>query len=139
MRAAAPKAGQHPLPARAEGLHCTAIRVTGGYPDRIETTARHAAAGGLEVWFSPFPCEMTDEQMPPYFADCAERAERPRHDGADVVRTVRPLFAGPVSYASCPLVGVDRSPFDIVGLDAFRSRLQHAPGIGRSSTTVGDS
>ncbi|SED95013.1 hypothetical protein SAMN04490357_6419 [Streptomyces misionensis] len=115
---------------------------------------------------------MTDEQMLPYFADCAERAERLRRDGADVVlvtgcelslfargylpgdtfneripvlagpdreaalrplpdkvnaflgdvvRTVRPRFAGPVSYASCPLDGVDWSPFDIVGLDAFRS------------------
>ncbi|MGW1786453.1 hypothetical protein ACWCQQ_46400 [Streptomyces sp. NPDC002143] len=155
----------------AEDLYCTAIRITGGDPDRIEITARHAAAAGLEVWFSPFPCEMTDEQMLPYFADCAERAERLRRDGADVVlvtgcelslfargylpgdtfneripvlagpdreaalrpipdkvnaflgdvvRTVRPLFAGPVSYASCPLDGVDWSPFDIVGLDAFR-------------------
>ncbi|MET9290654.1 hypothetical protein [Streptomyces sp. NPDC003077] len=68
----------------AEDLHCTAVRVTGGDPDRIEIAARHAAAAGLEVWFSPFPCEMTNEQMLPYFVDCAERAERLRRDGAEV-------------------------------------------------------
>ncbi|WP_158812996.1 hypothetical protein [Streptomyces rimosus] len=34
---------------------------------------------------------------------------------------VRPLFGGRVSYAPCPLDEVDRAPFDIVGLDAFRS------------------
>ncbi|WP_249375650.1 hypothetical protein [Streptomyces sp. I05A-00742] len=34
---------------------------------------------------------------------------------------MRPVFGGPLSYASSPLDGVDRSPFDIVGLDAFRS------------------
>ncbi|ALO98976.1 hypothetical protein SHL15_7999 [Streptomyces hygroscopicus subsp. limoneus] len=31
------------------------------------------------------------------------------------------------SYASCPLDGVDWSPFDIVGLDAFRSLRSAAP------------
>ncbi|WP_428949976.1 hypothetical protein [Streptomyces sp. cg35] len=154
-----------------EDLHCTAIRITGGDLERIETTARHAAAAGLEVWFSPFPCEMTDEEMLPYFTDGAEWAERLRRDGADVVlvtgcelslfargylpgdtfsdhvpvlagpdreaalqplptkvnaflgevvRAVRPVFSGLVSYASCPLDGVDWSPFGIVGLDAFR-------------------
>lgn len=53
----------------ARDLQCTAIRITGGEPDRLETTARHAAAAGLEVWFSPFPCEMTNEEMLPYLAD----------------------------------------------------------------------
>lgn len=155
----------------AEDLHCTAVRITGGDPDRIETAARHAAAAGLEVWFSPFHCEMTNEEMLPHFVDCAERAERLRRDGAavrlvtgcelslfargylpgdtfsarvpvlagpgreaalkdipdkvnaflgEVVDAVRPVFGGLVSYASCPLDGVDWSPFDIVGLDAFR-------------------
>lgn len=110
--------------------------------------------------------------MLPLFTDCAERAERLRRDGAEVVLVtgcelsvfargylpgdtlneripvlagpgreaalrgipdkvnsflrevddaVRPLFGGRVSYASCPLDGVDWAPFDIVGLDAFRS------------------
>ncbi|MFF0226271.1 hypothetical protein [Streptomyces sp. NPDC004629] len=155
----------------AKDLHCTAVRITGGDPDRIETTARYAAQEGLEVWFSPFPCELTNAEMLPLFADCAERAERLRRDGAEavlvagcelslfargylpgdtfeervpalagpgreaalqgvpakvnaflgeVVDTVRPLFAGRVSYASCPLDDVDWTPFDVVGLDAFR-------------------
>jgi hypothetical protein len=166
-----PRAVEREMRIIAEDLHCTAIRIIGGDPDRIDTAARHAAAAGLEVWYSPFPCEMTNEQMLPYFADCAERAERLRRDGADVrlvagcefslfargylpgdtfaarvpvlagpdreaalqgisdrvnaflgevVHTVRPLFGGPVTYASNPLDGVDWSPFDIVGLDAFR-------------------
>ncbi|WP_347404447.1 hypothetical protein [Streptomyces sp. MST-110588] len=157
----------------AEDLHCTAVRITGGDPDRIETAARYAADAGLEIWFSPFPCEMTNEQMLPYFVDCARRAERLRRDGADVrlvtgcelsvfargylpggdtlndripvlagpgreaalagipdkvnaflgevVTAVRPVFGGPLSYASNPLDGVDWSPFDIVGLNPFRS------------------
>ncbi|MEU1202404.1 hypothetical protein ABZ446_40165 [Streptomyces sp. NPDC005813] len=69
----------------AAALHCTTIRITGGDPDRIETAARHASAAGLEVWFSPFPCEMTDEEMLPFFADCAERGERLRREGAGVL------------------------------------------------------
>ncbi|WP_407554679.1 hypothetical protein QOM21_33075 [Streptomyces sp. Pv4-95] len=162
----------------AEDLHCTAIRITGGDPDRIEAAAGYAAAAGLEVWFSPFPCEMTNAQMLPFLVDCAERAERLRLGGADVVlvagcelsvfargylpgdtfgarvpvlagpgrdaalegipdrvnaflgeavTAVRAVFGGPVSYASCPLDGVDWSPFDIVGLDAFRG-LRNAAG-----------
>ncbi|MER7136825.1 hypothetical protein ACIBVM_09680 [[Kitasatospora] papulosa] len=155
----------------AEDLHCNAIRVVGDDPDRIDVAARCAAAAGLQVWYSPFPCEMTNRQMLPFFVDCAERAERLRQDGADVVLVtgcelslfargylpgdtfaervpvlagpgreaalqgvpdrvnaflgevvdaVRPAFGGLVTYASNPLDGVDWSPFDIVGLDAFR-------------------
>jgi hypothetical protein len=80
----------------ARDLHCTAIRITGGDPDRLETTARHAAAAGLEVWLSPFPCEMTNEETLPYLADCAERAERLRCGDADIVLVTgceRALFA----------------------------------------------
>ncbi|MFF1844494.1 hypothetical protein ACFVW9_22520 [Streptomyces sp. NPDC058217] len=155
----------------AEDLHCNAIRVIGDDPDRIDVAAQYAAAAGLQVWYSPFPCEMTNEQMLPYFVDCAERAERLRSDGTDVVLVtgcelslfargylpgdtfadripvlagperesalqgipdrvntflgevvdaVRPVFGGPLTYASNPLDGVDWGPFDIVGLDAFR-------------------
>nr|WP_246180908.1 hypothetical protein [Nocardia ninae] len=28
-----------------------------------------------EVWFSPFPCELSAAQLLPYFADCADRAD----------------------------------------------------------------
>ncbi|MFH8409190.1 hypothetical protein ACH4FX_31035 [Streptomyces sp. NPDC018019] len=167
-----PRDAEREMRVIAEDLHCTAVRITGGDLDRIETAARPAAAAGLEVWFSPFPCEMTDEEMLPYFVDSAERAERLRRDGAEVrlvtgcefsvfargylpgdtlddrtavlagpdreaavkvipdkvnaflgevVTAVRPVFGGPLSYASNPLDGVDWGPFDIVGLNHFRS------------------
>lgn len=36
-----------------DDLHCTAVRIMGGDPDRIELAAGYAADLGLEVWFSP--------------------------------------------------------------------------------------
>ena len=66
-------------------LHCTAVRITGGDPGRLAVAAGHAAAAGLEVWFAPFPCEMTTRQLLPYFADCAARAETIRRAGTEVV------------------------------------------------------
>ncbi|WP_380283044.1 hypothetical protein [Kitasatospora purpeofusca] len=66
-------------------LHCTAVRIMGGDPDRIELAAGYAADLGLEVWFSPYPLELTTGEMLALFADCAERAERLRLRGADVV------------------------------------------------------
>ncbi|MGI5286329.1 hypothetical protein ACQEVF_23725 [Nonomuraea polychroma] len=42
-----------------DDLHCTAVRITGGDPDRLEIAARHAADAGLEVWYSPFTCGLT--------------------------------------------------------------------------------
>ncbi|MEU4689778.1 hypothetical protein [Actinoplanes sp. NPDC023714] len=59
----------------AGDLHCDAVRITGGDPERLTIAARHAIDAGLEVWFSPFPCEQTAGELLPYFADCAERAE----------------------------------------------------------------
>ncbi|MFE4976772.1 hypothetical protein ACFRAR_32305 [Kitasatospora sp. NPDC056651] len=66
-------------------LHCTAVRVMGGDPERIELAAGYAADLGLEVWFSPYPLELTADAMLELFADCAERAERLRRRGAEVV------------------------------------------------------
>ncbi|MFB4306784.1 hypothetical protein [Actinomadura sp. GTD37] len=68
-----------------DDLHCNAVRVTGGDPDRLEMAATLAADLGLEVWFSPYPLELTTEEMLTLFADCAERAERLRRRGAEVV------------------------------------------------------
>ncbi|MFF7456880.1 hypothetical protein [Kitasatospora sp. NPDC008115] len=68
-----------------DDLHCTAVRVMGGDPDRIELAAGYAADLGLEVWFSPYPLELTTDGMLSLFADCAERAERLRRRGAEVV------------------------------------------------------
>lgn len=66
-------------------LHCTAVRVTGGDPDRLEVAAQAAAAAGLEVWFSPFTNELDQEELLALLADCASRAERLRITGAEVI------------------------------------------------------
>ncbi|WP_405774725.1 hypothetical protein [Streptomyces sp. NBC_00859] len=158
----------------AGDLGCNTVRITGGDPERLSVAAAHAAAAGLEAWFSPFPCEMTNEEMLPYFADCADRAEALRRAGAEVVlvtgceislfgvgylpgdtfndrmhtlraapeeraaalqeipgrvnaflaevvETVRPRFGGRLSYASIPIEHIDWTPFDIVGVDAYRN------------------
>lgn len=68
-----------------DDLHCTAVRVMGGDPDRIEMAAAYAADLGLEVWFSPYPLELTAEETLSLFVDCAGRAERLRRRGAEVV------------------------------------------------------
>jgi hypothetical protein len=153
-----------------DDLHCTAVRVTGGDPERLELAATHAADLGLEVWFSPYPLELTAGEMLALFADCAERAERIRRRGAEVVfvtgaelslmgkgflpgdtqadrlghllghralvgelslrvndflgkaaAEVRARFGGGITYAAIPLERVDWTPFDIVGVDLYRS------------------
>ncbi|MEU8394108.1 hypothetical protein AB0C28_02885 [Nonomuraea sp. NPDC048892] len=68
-----------------DDLHCDAVHLVGGDPDRLEIAARHAARLGLEVWFSPYPLELTLGEIRTLFADCAERAERLRAEGAEVV------------------------------------------------------
>ncbi|KIF74548.1 hypothetical protein QR77_12270 [Streptomyces sp. 150FB] len=68
-----------------DDLHCDAVRVTGGDPDRLETAATYAADAGLEVWFCPFTCDLTTDELLALLGDCAERAERIRGRGADVV------------------------------------------------------
>jgi len=66
-------------------LHCTAVRVTGGEPVRLEIASQAAAAAGLEVWFSPFTNDLDQDELLDLLADCAERAERLRVTGAKVV------------------------------------------------------
>jgi hypothetical protein len=68
-----------------DDLHCTAVRITGGDPDRLEIAAAHAADAGLEVWFCPFTNGLTQDALLDLLADCAERAERLRRRGAEVV------------------------------------------------------
>jgi hypothetical protein len=68
-----------------DDLHCNAVRVIGGDPERLELAATYAADLGLEVWFSPYPLELTVDELLSLFADCAERAERLRRRGAEVV------------------------------------------------------
>ncbi|SEQ82967.1 hypothetical protein [Streptomyces radiopugnans] len=68
-----------------DDLHCNAVHITGGDPERLELAAHHAAELGLEIWFSPYPLELTAGEILTLFADCAERAERLRARGAEVV------------------------------------------------------
>jgi hypothetical protein len=68
-----------------DDLHCTAVRVSGGDPERIELAAGFAVDLGLEVWLSPYPLELTAEETLSLFADCAERAERLRRRGGEIV------------------------------------------------------
>jgi hypothetical protein len=58
-----------------DDLHCNAVQLTGGDPERLELAARFAAGLGLEVWFSPYPLELTPAEILSLFTDCAERAE----------------------------------------------------------------
>lgn len=66
-------------------LHCDAVRISGRDPERLGTAARHAADAGLEIWFSPFPVDLPADQLLPFFAGCARRAEALRRNGAEVV------------------------------------------------------
>jgi hypothetical protein len=68
-----------------DDLHCNTVRVMGGDPERLELAATYAAELGLEVWFSPYPLGLTTDELLSLFADCAERAERLRRRGAEVV------------------------------------------------------
>lgn len=68
-----------------DDLHCNAVHLVGGDPERLDQAARCAAELGLEVWFSPYPLELTTTETLALFADCARRAERVRSTGAEVV------------------------------------------------------
>ncbi|MEV6323664.1 hypothetical protein AB0M45_21090 [Nocardia sp. NPDC051787] len=112
-------------------LHCTAVRVIGGDPERLELAATFAADLGLEVWFSPYPLELTAEEMLSLFADCAERAELLRQRGAEVVF---------VTGAELSLMNKGFLPGDTqqdrLGLPSKRDGM--AERIGELSTRVND-
>lgn len=80
-----PGAVRRDLQAIRDELHCTAVRLTGGDPERLELAARHAADLGLEIWFSPFTYELDQDALLTLLLDCADRAERLRQQGARVV------------------------------------------------------
>jgi hypothetical protein len=68
-----------------DDLHCNAVHLIGGDPQRLELAGRFAAGLGLEIWFSPYPLDLSPDQILALFADSAERAERLRATGAEVV------------------------------------------------------
>ena len=69
----------------ARDLHCTAIRISGSDPQRSALAADTALQEGLEVWFAPFPCDMTADELTPYFVACARVAEGLRQRSPHVV------------------------------------------------------
>lgn len=92
-----PETARRELRVIADDLHCTAVRISGAVPDRLEAAAQAAADAGLEVWFAPFPCEATREELLEILADCARRAERIRSAGSEVV-----FVAGCETSLFCP-------------------------------------
>ena len=80
-----PEVVRHEMRIIRDDLHCTAVRITGGDPDRLELAAACAAEAGLEVWFCPFTNGLTQKALLDLLSDCAERAERLRRSGAEVV------------------------------------------------------
>lgn len=68
-----------------DDLHCNAVHLVGADPERLEVAARAAAGLGLEIWFSPYPLELTAGEIHALFLDCAVLAERLRAAGAEVV------------------------------------------------------
>jgi len=49
--------------------------VTGGDLERLTLAANFAVKAGLDVWFSPFPCELDEDGMLAFVEDSADRAE----------------------------------------------------------------
>jgi hypothetical protein len=68
-----------------DDLHCNAVQIIGGEPERLDLAARTAAALGLEVWFSPYPIDLSPDAILTLLVDCAARAEQLRLEGAEVV------------------------------------------------------
>jgi hypothetical protein len=105
-----------------DDLHCNAVRVIGGDPERLELAATYAAELGLEVWFSPYPLELTTEEMLSLFADCAVRAERLRRRGNEVVF---------VTGAELSLMDKGFLPGD-----TFHERVRHLGEPGRARELI---
>jgi len=113
-------------------LHCEAIRITGGYPERLEIAAAHAAEAGLEVWFCPFTNNLTSEQFIALLPDFAERAERVRTRGAEVVF----LAGSELSLVTAGILPGDTLPDRAASLaDPHRLRPL-IPGIRRQTNEL---
>ncbi len=104
-----------------DDLHCNAVRVIGGDPERLELAASCAADLGLEVWFSPYPLEMTTDGMLALFSDCAARAERVRRQGAEVVFVAGAELSA-MNHGFLPGASVDERLRTLLGGEPDRRR-----------------
>jgi hypothetical protein len=130
-----PEVVERELRAIREDLHCNAVRITGGDPDRLELAATHAAevvlltGAELSLFTVGFlPGDSLDDRLGLLTAPHRRRgllAEVPARINdflARAVDVVRERFGGKLSYASLPFEGVDWAPFDVVSSDAgYRS------------------
>lgn len=69
----------------AENLGCTDVRITGAEPKRIENAARLAISAGMNVWFSPFPCNLQIDNLISYLVSCAISAESIRRISSNTI------------------------------------------------------
>lgn len=73
-----PEVVRRELAVIADELHCDTVRISGDDPERIVLAANAAVDVGLQVWFAPFPIDLTPAQLLPYFERCAASAEEIR-------------------------------------------------------------
>jgi hypothetical protein len=69
----------------ADELHANAVRVAGTDLSRLAMAAGLALEAGLTVWYSPFPGEMTGQEIVAYLAEAARMAEELRSSAGSVV------------------------------------------------------
>jgi hypothetical protein len=102
----------------ADDLGCNAVRITGRDAGRIALAAQHALAHDLEVWFSPFPCNLGADELIATFAAHARAAEELRRRSSRVVFVM-----------GCELTMFDRG---FIPGDTYAERIQHLlkPAVG---------
>lgn len=69
----------------AHDLHCNAVRISGRDPQRIALASEYALKEELEVWFAPFPCNLTADEFVPFFVASAQVVENLRKQSPHVV------------------------------------------------------
>lgn len=121
----------------AGDLHCTAVRVSGEHPERLEVAATCAARAELEVWFAPFPSDLEQDDLVSHFADCARRAEKLRRQGHRVVFVMgceislfnHGFVPGDSTFTRIDnLLGSFRSPASRAALDTLQGPLNEFLG-----------
>ena len=104
-----------------DDLHCTAIQIVGGDPERLADVAGIAAGLGLEVWFTPYPLDRTPAEIHELFVDCARRA-------AGIAGRVVFVAGVELSLMNRGFIDGDRIEQRLAGLFADRERIGAVPG-----------